>query len=422
MEREWDALGRHVLPLAGGLALPRAGQGVVGLGVLGRLLIVLLVALLVVLLRIVLLRIVLLRVILLVGLVILLGLVLLQFLFVGLLGEWRLHVLAQRRDVHQLRAGVDEAAVHVGVQRALHRAVGGEEEVVALAVKAWVLAREHRACQARLLVALEVVYPDTVVAGLIIAAAVRKPARVLRPRCVELSAQRVGVDELGLSPCALVVHAQQVQVADLVCEVDVLGIGGPGRVVAEAGSEVGQLLGRHRVEQGRPGLGLGFIVVLRVVLLVTVFLLSVGVLFLGLIRRPVATLLVALGLLVLGRQAVGGPQPQLVLAALIGEVADPLAIGGPRRAALEGAVGAGQVADHALLGRGGPQVAAGLDDHALTGGRDRRGVDVAGCIHVLGPQCGLGPGDGDLDDLVLLGAKVEEAHLSAELEDDLALA
>src|SRR5262249_2584744 len=88
--------------------------------------------------------------------------------------------------------------------------------------------------------------------------------------------------------------------------------------------------------------------------------------------------------------------------------------------ALEGVVGAREVSDHALLGGGGPEVAAGFDDDALACRRNGRAVDVLGRIDGFGAEGGLGAGDGHADNVVFPAREVEEAQFGAELEDDLA--
>src|SRR5207245_2356213 len=62
------------------------------------------------------------------------------------------------------------------------------------------------------------------------------------------------------------------------------------------------------------------------------------------------------------------PEVELVLAALVGEIGDPTAVGRPGRVALGGAGAVGDIANIPLLGGDGEDFPAGLEDRAGTAG------------------------------------------------------
>jgi len=108
----------------------------------------------------------------------------------------------------------------------------------------------------------------------------------------------------------------------------------------------------------------------------------------------------------------------LVLAAGVGDVGDPLAVGRPDRRAVVDAGGAGQVADGALLGRDGEDVAAGVEHGALAVGTDVEIVDVL--LDVGEPAPGDGAVGGHADGHLgrLLRGQVEPVDPAAVLEHD----
>ena len=87
---------------------------------------------------------------------------------------------------------------------------------------------------------------------------------------------------------------------------------------------------------------------------------------------------------------------ELVLARLVGEVGDPLAVGTPARAAFREPRGAREVPRAAVLRRERPDVATGLDRDSLAGRRDREILHEVGGIHHVGAQAGRRTGHLDL--------------------------
>ncbi len=113
---------------------------------------------------------------------------------------------------------------------------------------------------------------------------------------------------------------------------------------------------------------------------------------------------------------------ELVLAALVGEVRDPLPVRAPAGFALGGPARAREVHGRALLGRKRPDVAARLDHDALPGARDGAVLDVVGGVLALNAEPRAVARDRDADDLGALALEIEEPELRPELVDDLALA
>ncbi len=118
-----------------------------------------------------------------------------------------------------------------------------------------------------------------------------------------------------------------------------------------------------------------------------------------------------------GVPAARGDQLQLVLAPGVAPHRDVRAVGRPCGEALGGARCAAQVEDHSVPGRHREDLAAGLEDGALAGGRDVRPLDEVGGVDLPRPD----PGEiGDQVDLHLDGALVLEPHPvqpAAGLED-----
>ena len=120
--------------------------------------------------------------------------------------------------------------------------------------------------------------------------------------------------------------------------------------------------------------------------------------------------------------AVGRHGPELVLAGGIAEVGDGLAIGAPRRAALEDAVGAREVAWRAVLRRRRPDVTARDHGHALARWRDARVLDGACGIDRGRPQGLTVTRDIDVDDRGDPRPEIQQHDPVAVLEDHLAVA
>src|SRR5262249_32081354 len=89
----------------------------------------------------------------------------------------------------------------------------------------------------------------------------------------------------------------------------------------------------------------------------------------------------------LGPRAVLRADVELILARAIAVVGDPPAVGRPRRVALAYALRVREVADLALLGRDGEELASRREDGARTRRRDVEAVDVL--LHVLERRHGL---------------------------------
>ena len=116
---------------------------------------------------------------------------------------------------------------------------------------------------------------------------------------------------------------------------------------------------------------------------------------------------------------VGLGDDELVLAALVGEIGDPLAVRAPHRRALRHAGCSREVARLAVLRREGPDVAAGLRGDALRARREVGALDgVRDVDHAVGKP-GARAGDVDGHRLRRRVREVQEHQVLAVLEDDL---
>ena len=113
---------------------------------------------------------------------------------------------------------------------------------------------------------------------------------------------------------------------------------------------------------------------------------------------------------------------QFVFAGRIGEIRDPLAVGAPGRIALGRAAGPCQIPRTPSLGRDGPDVAAGLEQGALTRRRNVPGGDELVCLDQ--PRSKLGPiaGDHDVHGPRFAACQVEKIKIGTELKDNFAFA
>src|SRR5579883_2946483 len=108
---------------------------------------------------------------------------------------------------------------------------------------------------------------------------------------------------------------------------------------------------------------------------------------------------------------------KLILAGAVAEIGDVLAVRGPGGIALGGAGRMGEIADIALFGGYGEDLAAGLDEHALAGGGDAEIGHAGGDILPARHHPGEVAGGGDGYDVLLAGFGIELVNVAGLLED-----
>ena len=125
-----------------------------------------------------------------------------------------------------------------------------------------------------------------------------------------------------------------------------------------------------------------------------------------------------MGHLALGGRPVRADDAELVLAGPVREIGDPLAVRRPGRIPFTGGGGVGEIADVALLGRDGEQLAPRLDRGALGRGREI-GIDgPLGDVPELGASSRLVVRHQHLDAVGLLVGERHDVEIAAVLEHD----